>query len=139
MSHRFVVHIDKSAFDLGSWSRVSGLGVTWAKTTYRPGENNNEFIIPGHRTYSNIKLERAACADSDTVKDWLTQTSKKRELLSGSIQMVDFVGMKVVEWELKQFFPVGWTIGEFNSGGAKPALETLDLAHSGFLNDEGSV
>lgn len=139
MTHRFVVQIDMSDYNLGSWSRVSGLGVTWSKSVYRAGENNNDVLVPGNTSYQNIKLERAACADSATVQQWLRETSRDRTLLSGAVYMLDFLGATVISWELKEFFPIGWSIGEFNSSGAKPALETLELAHSGFLGDEGRL
>lgn len=139
MTHRFVVRIDRTSFDLGTWSKAAGLTVSWAKCDYRPGENNDLVLIPGNVSYSNIKLARAACSDSATVQKWLANTSKQHEPLSGAIYMIDFVGIPVITWELKQFFPISWSIDEFSSTAAKPALETLELAHSGFLHDEARL
>ena len=136
MTHRFVVAIDQGEYDLGTWSRVSGLSVSWAKYTYRPGSSNDETLVPGNATYPNITLSRAACHDSGTVQQWLAATTKERTLHSGAIYMIDFLGQPVVTWELKTFFPIGWKITEFDAGGAKPAIESLDLAHNGFLHDE---
>lgn len=139
MSHRFVVQIDDGRYDLGSWTRAGGLAVSWAKCEYRPGENNDGVIFPGNATYGNIKLARAACSDSATVQRWLAETAKAHRPLSGAISMVDFAGMPVVQWELKEFFPVSWSIGEFAADGAKPLVESLELAHSGFLADEAGL
>lgn len=136
MSHRFVVVIDKSKYDLGTWSRVAGLGVSWKACTYRPGESNDELAFPGNISYPNIKLSRAACADSGIVKSWLEDTSRQHKLLSGAVLMVDYMNLPVVTWELKQFFPIGWSITDFDSSGTKPAVETLELAHTGFLDNE---
>lgn len=136
MNHRFVVRIDKSAYDLGSWSSVSGLSVKWTKCEYRVGDQGNEqWIWPGTTTYTNIKLARAACSDSEIVQDWLAANSKKPAPLSGAIQLMDWIGFKVVEWQLSCFFPVGWDIGGFSAAEGKPAIETLELAHTGFLAD----
>jgi len=139
MSHRFYVRIDRSAFDLGSWSRVSGLSVGWAKLTHRSGEDNNEQVFPGNISYPTIKLTRSACSDSATVQKWLASTTRHRESLSGGIHLLDFTGLPVITWELKEFFPIGWSISDFDSGGSKPVTETLELAHNGFLDDEGKV
>jgi phage tail-like protein len=139
MTHRFVVQIDDSEYDLGSWARAAGLTVNWAKCEYRLGDDNDVAFFPGNASYSNIKLSRAACSDSGTVQKWLAATSQAHVPLSGAIYMVDFAGMPTVTWELKQFFPIAWSIDEFASGGAKPAVETLELAHTGFLHDEARL
>jgi phage tail-like protein len=136
MTHRFVVRIDKAEYDLGSWTKVAGLRVTWAKHVYRPGNSNDELIMPGNISYDTVKLSRAACSDSATVQAWLTTTSRKAKLLSGGISMLDHLGTPVLTWNLRQFFPISWAVSDLDSSGARPAIETLELAHTGFLDDE---
>lgn len=136
MSHRFRVVIDSSKYDLGSWTKASGLSVSWAPHPYRWGENTYTHILPGAKKYSNIKLSRGACSDSATVQEWLAQVTKSFEPLCGVVMMTDFLGMPVLSWELREFFPIGWSIAEFDSGAARPAVEVLELAHSGFLHDD---
>jgi phage tail-like protein len=136
MNHRFVVRIDRSTYDLGTWQTASGLSVKWAKSEYRPGDQGNSvWIWPGATTYSNIKLSRAACSDSGIVQDWLSTNATAPAPLSGAIQLMDWLGFKVVEWTLRSFFPVGWDISGFNAAEGKPAIESLELAHTGFLSD----
>jgi hypothetical protein len=53
--------------------------------------------------------------------------------------MLDYLGLPVITWELKQFFPISWAIADFDSTAGKPAIETLELAHTGFLNDEAGL
>ncbi|GAA0953247.1 phage tail protein [Kribbella koreensis] len=137
MSHRYVIDIDKSSYQLGSWSKAAGLGVSWQKLSYRPGNATHETIVPGNVSYPNISLSRAAGADSERVQDWLKSVIRDRSPLSGAIYLVDFLGLPVVTWQLKEFFPIGWRLAEFDSAGSRPALETLELAHTGFLNAEG--
>ncbi|HEX3650707.1 MAG TPA: phage tail protein [Pseudonocardiaceae bacterium] len=137
MNHRFAVKIDPSQFDLGSWASASGLSVRWNVAEYKSGDKPNySWILPGTTKYENIKLRRAACSDSATVQQWLASTSKDPAPLSGSVQLLDWLGFAVVEWRLKEFFPIGWSITEFDASAAKPALETLELAHTGFLFDD---
>ena len=139
MSHRFVVRIDRGLYDLGTWSKVAGLSVSWNKLSYRAGENNEEHVFPGNVSYQTIKLSRAACSDSATVQKWLSTTATHRESLSGGIYMLEFTGRPVITWELKEFFPIGWSVSDFDSTAGRPAVETLELAHSGFLNSEATV
>jgi phage tail-like protein len=134
MNHHFAVRIDRSEYDLGSWASVSGLSVKWAKCEHRPGGAPNQVNIwPGIADYSNIRLSRAACSDSGQVQKWLTANTTTPQPLSGAIQLTDWMGFTVVEWRLDAFFPVGWEISGFNAAEGKPAIETLELAHTGFL------
>jgi phage tail-like protein len=139
MTHRFVVQIDMSKYDLGTWSRVAGLGVSWNKHSYRSGESNDELLFPGNVNYTTIKLSRAASSESETVQKWLADTSRSHTPVSGGIHMVDYLGVSVVTWELKQFFPISWVITDFDSTAGRPAIETLELAHTGFLHDEATA
>jgi hypothetical protein len=52
------------------------------------------------------------------------------------IQLVDYQGMPIVQWRLNEFFPIAWSVESFDASGAKPAIETLKLAHTGFLEDD---
>ncbi|MFC4857270.1 phage tail protein [Actinophytocola glycyrrhizae] len=136
MTHRFVACVDDSDYNFGSWSRVSGLEIGWEQVRYRPGEQSTAEVFGGALRYQPVKLARAACADSAAVKAWLTKTAAGRTPLSGAIHMVDYLGMPIITWELKQFFPISWSITGFDSASAQTAVEELALAHSGFLDDE---
>lgn len=137
MSHHFVVLIDNPTYDLGAWYRVSGLSVKWKSCEYRVGDQGNQsYILPGNTEYQPIKLSRAACADSQIVQAWLASTSLNPVPHSGAIMLMDFGGVPVVHWQLKEFFPIAWSIVDFDADAAKPAIETLELAHNGFLYDE---
>jgi phage tail-like protein len=137
MSHRFVVLLDNSTYDLGTWYRVSGLQVKWKPCEYRVGDKGNQFwVLPGNTEYQNIKLSRAACADSQIVQAWLASTSLNPVPHSGVIMLMSYGGIPVVHWRLNEFFPISWSIVDLDADQAKPSIETLELAHSGFLYDE---
>ncbi len=138
MGHHFSVVVDNPAFDLGTWSRASGLQVTWNTCEYRVGDQGNQFwIIPGTTKYSNIKLSRAACIDSNIVQMWLAQTSTNPTPLTGAISLVVAGGLiPIVTWQLNEFFPIGWSVTDFEADQGRPAIETLELMHGGFLFDE---
>jgi phage tail-like protein len=136
ISHRYVVTIDDEKYDLGSWSKVSGLKVKWDVYRYKAGDSNDVLNYVGDPTYEKIQLSRAVCYDSQVVQKWLASQSGQHKPLSGSIMLIDSLGLKLVGWELKQFFPVGWSVADFDSAASKVAIETLDLVHAGFLNDD---
>ena len=133
MQHRFTVSIDRSKYDLGTWSKVAGLNVSWSMCTYRSGDSTDLWTGPGVPKYNPIKLSRAACSDSETVQSWLKDTLSAGKPLSGAVKMLDWLGMTIVEWTLYSFFPSAWMITEFDAGGSKPAVETLDIEHTGFV------
>lgn len=154
LPHRFVVAIDNSAYNFGSWSHAGGLSVSWDVCEYRTGSDGNAVQIqPGFTKYQRIKLTRAACFDSAVVQQWLVETSLGCKPLSGAIYMmttgipggvVDSLpglsGVPMVTWLLREFFPVSWSITDFDSAGStNVALETLEIAHTGFLNDQSKT
>jgi phage tail-like protein len=137
MTHRYSVLIDNVAYHLGGWSRVTGLSVSWQQVEHRVGDRGNQvWLYPGATRYEPITLSRAAGPYSRVVQHWLTQTSKQPQPQSGTIQLVDFAGIPMVQWRLSEFFPIGWSVDSFDAAGAKPAIETLKLAHTGFLDDD---
>jgi phage tail-like protein len=140
MSHHYAVLIDNVKYHFGDWSRASGLSVTWQQLEHREGENGNDVVyLPGATKYEPITLSRAAGPYSRMVQHWLSETSRSPQPQSGTIQLVNFLGLPMVQWRLSEFFPIGWSIESFDAAGAKPAIETLKLAHTGFLEDAISM
>ncbi len=140
MSHHYSVLIDNVKYHFGDWSRASGLSVTWQQLEHREGESGNSVVyLPGSTKYEPITLSRAAGPYSRMVQYWLSQTSRNPQPQSGTIQLVNFLGLPMVQWRLSEFFPIGWSVESFDAAGAKPAIETLKLAHTGFLQDELSM
>lgn len=141
MAQNFIVQIDNSTYDLGSWSRATGLSVTWKQLEHREGNMGNYVLyLPGTTTYDAISLSRAAGPSSAVVQRWLAQTSKNPQPLSGTIQLVGPNSTTpIVEWRLTEFFPINWSIESFDPAASKPAIETLKIVHTGFLSDDLSM
>lgn len=135
-SSRFLVIFDDSEYDLGSWSRVSGLGVQYDTVEYRCGDSNQVWTAPGIAKYSKISLSRATGLDSGKVQEWLSKTSRQPQVFSGKIQLQSVIGLPICEWTLKSFVPCGWKIADLDSKAQTVVTETLDLAHTGFLEDD---
>ncbi|WP_434447170.1 phage tail protein [Lentzea sp. E54] len=140
--NQFNVVIDAASrqYDLGMWAKVDGLSVQWDLAEYRAGDaGNHRWYLPGRTRYSNVKLERAACAESDVVKHWLTATSFDTAGFSGSVALLDphsGSSEPLVTWELNHIIPCRWSIVGFQASGSGVALETLELVHEGFLGDQ---
>ncbi|KJK49249.1 hypothetical protein UK23_14880 [Lentzea aerocolonigenes] len=137
---QFSVVIDAGAktYDLGLWAKVDGLSVQWDMAEYRAGDmGNHRWYMPGRTKYANVKLERAACADSQKVKQWLTETSFSPTGYTGAIKLLDpsWSGDALMTWELRHIVPCRWSVVGFQASASGVALETLEFAHEGFLDD----
>ena len=140
LTNRFVVTMSgKSEYDLGSWSKAEGLDVTWDVAEYRAGDNGNDrWYFPGNTKYTNIKLLRAVSDETQKVRKWLDDNSFDFEPFVGVIKVLDSHGKDIVgtDWELRDVMPVKWSVGGFDAGASSVSIETLELAHKGFLKDE---
>lgn len=139
MSMRFTVNLDEQAVNLGSWSKVTGLDVTWDLVEYHAGDGpkNERWYFPGRTKYSVVKLERAVEADgTKAVQEWLAKNSFQHSVTSGKIELQDAMGAVVFAWTLRHVLPVKWSVTPFDSSANKVALETLEIAHMGFLENE---
>ncbi len=137
LANRFLVNIDGGQYNLGSWSKAEGLDVTWDVAEYRAGDLGNErFYFPGNTKYSNIRLTRGVSEETDLVRKWLSDTSFKMKVYEGSIKMLTAGGTKATEWTLRAVMPTKWSVTSFDAGASQVSMETLELAHKGFLEDE---
>jgi phage tail-like protein len=137
-SSKFLVVFDDGEYDLGSWSKVSGLSVGWEVVEYRTGDSNEIWTAPGVRKFAKISLSRATCPDSSLVQAWLAKTSKTPRTYSGCIKLLSWAGVPLCEWKLKSFVPIGWKIADFETKAATVVVESLEIAHGGFLEDDVS-
>ncbi|MFI8106606.1 phage tail protein [Streptomyces sp. NPDC086023] len=137
LANRFSVTVDNGSYDLGSWAQVQGLDVQWKMADYRAGDaGNDRWFFPGFTEYTPLKLTRAACQDSETVKKWLSSNSFGSKANGGEITLMDPHNKKVISWTMRRIIPVKWSITSFEAGQSKVALETLELQHLGFLDDD---
>jgi phage tail-like protein len=136
--NRFLVKVDPGDVDLGSWSKVEGLDVTFDVPEYRAGDAwNHRWYFPGHTKYSSVKLSRGANKqDTKKVQTWLNETAKKFKLGEVTVTLRDAHHEDVAEWKLKDALPVKWAITGFDAGGSQVAIETLEITHNGFLEDD---
>ena len=153
LTARFHVVVD-GKIDLGGWARCQGLQVKFNPEPIKEGGNYQyEPILQGHIQYPNITLTRAMNADdTKTVQDWLKERANSwiDGLSSGSsairrmvhmkgsggtaqITLFDAKGVKVCSWSLRNVYPAMWKGPDLDASTLGVAIETLELAHEGFL------
>jgi phage tail-like protein len=146
MANRFKVVIIPGDHDLGTWSKVDGLSMSWDINKYQAGNlGNTVFLFPGNTKFSEVSLARTACNETQKIKEWLDSTSFKHEYHEATIQLYDetYGGESgaafIMSWTLMNAVPMKWAVTGFDAGKSGVAIETLTLAHSGFLADEKTV
>jgi phage tail-like protein len=132
-SLRFRVKIDGHG-DLGNWSKCDGLAVEYDVYEYKEG-GENAFVhrIPGRAKYQNIKLTRPVNKDSSKVASWMAKLKIEVKRQTAEISALDTEGHPIATWNLEGVFPVKWNGPSLDIGANSVAMETLELAHNGFL------
>ena len=135
LAHRFVVSANNCEVDLGSWSKATGLDVTFDLAEYRSGYHANSFRRRLRASFNNgtVTLSRAASSESALVQDWLAQLAQSLDTATLHITLIDDSGEPVASWELTGVVPLHWQISAFETGQSKVATETLVIAHEGFV------
>ena len=128
----FTVTVDGES--LGYFSTCDGLGVELVMEQREEGGTNG-FVwqLPSRLKYSNVKLSRAVGKDSNLVTQWLIGFADEVARKTACISAMTADGRIVASWSLDGVMPVKWTGPSLNLDSPKVAMETLELAHHGFL------
>jgi phage tail-like protein len=127
----FEVTIDD--FDLGAWSKCEGLTVKFDVIDHANAEDDYVHRMPGATSYENIKLTRGVTQVSNSVSVWLSAQRRAPTKGTGAITLMDAARNAVMVWELFGVLPVRWAGPTLDVGASQVAMETLELAHEGFL------
>jgi phage tail-like protein len=133
---RFVAEVDLAdGTKLGFWQKVEGLTVEYEIHEYKEGGMNG-FIhrLPTRAKYQNVKLTRPVTPDSAKVAEWISKVSTTGERTQARISVKDAAGTEIVAWTLDAVFPAKWSGPNLDVGQNQVAVETLELAHHGFLD-----
>jgi phage tail-like protein len=91
-------------------------------------------------SFSHVKLTRPINSKSPVLAAWMTahaydvQNGTQRGAHTANIQARTVDGTVVCSWKLDRVIPVSWTGPSFDVDSPKVALETLELAHHGFMD-----
>jgi phage tail-like protein len=102
---------------------------------YVPLGNNDYLpVLPNRIIYDKVTLIRAITAeDSPTVMAWLAQVANGSAGGTAEITLLDSHRTRVTSWKLRGVYPTKWHGPTFDANSRNIALETLELAHEGFL------
>jgi phage tail-like protein len=140
LANRFGVVVDQGNFDLGSWQKCEGLDVTFEMPEFRAGDQGNmRWFFPANTKYKPIKLLRAATKDdSAKVREWLNKNAWTQSATRGSITIAlyDSFAEKILDWTLRNALPKSWNVTTMDAGASQVAIETLEIEHEGWLEDD---
>jgi phage tail-like protein len=122
---------------LGSFNTCEGLGLEVVIEQREEGGNNG-FIwqLPTRIKYSNVKLSRPVSKDSKKLMAWLCSFATGGKRQTATIQAMTGDRDVVATWSLDGVIPVRWSGPSLNPDSPKVAVETVELAHHGFLPGE---
>ena len=131
-SYMFFVEIDGIA--QAAFVECTGLEVQVDVTEYAEGGLNSYMHkLPGRAKYSDLTLKHGT-AGSDDLYVWycdiILGTIQRRNL---SIVLYSPEGGEVRRWNFTGAYPIKWTGPELRAGEGKVAIDTLVIAHQGFI------
>ena len=118
LSYHFVVTSNNCQFDLGSWSKATGLDVSWDLAEYRSGDKSSSFRRHLRDSFNKgtITLSRPAGSESALVQYWLAQLAQSPDSATVDVALIDNIGQPVTSWELTGVLPLNWTISAADCG-----------------------
>jgi phage tail-like protein len=134
-SYFFAVSASDGQVDLGTWSKVTGLDVTWDLAEYRAGDqaSADRRRIHPYVERGTITLHREVGADTVLVKEWLDRLAQTGERPRGTIELIDITGEVVARWTFLAGYPTKWQVSGPDGTGSKVSLETLVIEHEGLI------
>jgi phage tail-like protein len=128
----FAVSIDDKK--LGTFNSCEGLGVEVVLEQREEGGNNG-FVwqLPTRLKYSNVKLSRPLGPDTVKVAEWFASMTAGVTRRTATIVAMSSDDVKVASWSLADVVPVRWSGPSLNLDSPKVAIETIEIAHHGFL------
>ncbi len=119
---------------VATFSECSGIGVTLqTEKVEEGGLNYTTHKLPGRADFSNITLKRGITKSTDLL-DWVQDVMRgKRKRQNISIHVFNADLEKITSWQFVDAFPVKWTGPSLQSTSNAIAVETLELAHEGFV------
>ena len=132
ITHFFSVSID--SVDLGQWTKMDGIGMYIEKTDRGDSAMSVfQHHLPGAMKYNDITFTRPVSPDSAAVTAWLSAYHLLPVPTAGQIVCLDQTGSIVMMWEMMGVTPVKWSGPSMDANTASPAMESLTIAHMGFL------
>lgn len=120
---------------LGNWTDVELGGVEVAMEQLEEGGNQGfAYQLPGRLKFQNIKLTRLIDSNSSNVASWFSSMTGAIKRSQGQIVAYDTQAKPVVTWTFTNAVPVRWNLPTLSAKEASSAMESLEIAHEGFVS-----
>jgi phage tail-like protein len=138
-AYNYKVDIGK---DTIAFSEVSGLNITYQKTTYKesPAEAGKigprSFYMPAQLDAETLTLKKGLVPAKSQVAlyDWINSISlnqvEKKDIV---ISLCDETGKAVVSWTVINAFPTKLDAPTFNASSNDAAIESMELTADGII------
>ena len=118
---------------VGYFTEVTGLSAEVETLTYSEGGMNEfQHKLPTRVKYPNLVLKRGMTTKAE-LQQWFQKSHTQAERTGIRLSMLDNAGTRLRTWSFVNAFPVKWTGPTFSASQNQVALETLEIAHHGFV------
>lgn len=139
IGYLFRVGID--GVDLGAFTKVEGLSASYQVMEVKEGGQNG-FVhkLPGRIEFQNVKFSRPVDTTSAMLAKWFSSFQPaldpggQIQPTTAAIHALNASHEPVAAWVLGGVFPVSYSGPTFQAGNGTVLTETLELAHTGFLD-----
>ncbi len=119
-------HVEFNGEDLGSWSKVSGLEVSWDVVEYRNGSSNAiQHKLPGRQRVSDVTLTKGVALSPELRGWWQNIRSGNIDRRDISIVLTNQFGVEVRRWDLFDAWPRRWKVNGFDGKGNDVVTEEI--------------
>ncbi|WP_337193135.1 phage tail protein [Deinococcus xianganensis] len=131
-NHRYHVAID--GLEQAAFSEVSGLSIETETLDFVEGGVNDRVLrLPVRSKVGNLTLKRGVVAGQQLLQWHLNIVQGYLDVRNVTVTVYQTSGAVLTRFELLQAYPVKWSGPQFTGNGDAVAVETLELAHAGFL------
>jgi phage tail-like protein len=128
---RFYVQVDGAPQAV--FTEMSGLSLEMTvEDIEEGGQNDHVHRLPGRCKVGNITLKRGLTTSNEFFK-WSLEVAqgqiKRRHV---TVYLYNPDGTEAMKWNFASAFPVKWTGPQFKADDTAIAIETVELAHTGF-------
>lgn len=119
-----------------AFQEVSGLDIETQPLEYRAGNSKvfSTIKMPGMLKTGNITMKKGVFVKDNAIWDWFTEIKMnviKRKALT--ISLLDESGGTTMVWKVQNAFPVKVTSTDLKAEGNEVAVESIEIAHEGFV------
>ena len=133
--YNFLLEIDN--IGRAGFRECSGLDSAQDPVEYREGNEKplTARKLPGLVKYANITL-KWGISDDNELFEWRTKAvNGEVERKNGSVILLDDTGEEKMRWNFRDGWPTKWTGPSLNATGNEVAIETLEIAHEGWIKE----